>query len=283
MFDNNNPEGSRGMFKKSSILVVLNVAVVSLSAMDKLPTKALDAYAAASVAGIIHFADAITPLCKDSPELEKLLNAISDQDLVQVQQCISGGVNVNARSSDYFGVCPLEAAVRIGNVAIVEALIDAGADVHAIVFMTGDSLLIVAENNLEMIVFLLRHGVNPNTGRYAPLLFAIHEKRADIVALLMQAGASYTIEDKEGESSTWTLVIRMGDESVWKTFLSHCTDDELMSMHAKTSTPWVLVDGELTDVLYWVRAEQAERLLQKHRWSEARAGWAAAVARALQT
>jgi len=266
------------MLKKSSILVVMNVVVVSLYAMDKLPTETLDALAAAS-------ADAITSLCEDSPELKELLYVIRDQDLAKVQECLVRGVNVNARSSDYCGVFPLEVAVRTGNVAIVEALIAAGADVHAIVFMTGDSLLIVAENNPEMIACLLKHGVNPNTGRYAPLRFAIHEKRADIVALLMQAGASYIIEDQEGETSTWTLVIRTGNELVWKTFLNHCTDAELLSMHIKSepSVRWVMIGGELKDILYWVRAEQAERLLQKHWWSEARAGWVAAVARALQT
>jgi ankyrin repeat protein len=278
---------------KIRVLVVMGFVVSSIYAMDHVPVggfsdAVLEEFAAASVGKLMAYADAITPLCEDSPELEELMQAISDQSLEKVKDCISRGVNVNARSSNDFGVSPLEAAVYTGNISITQALIVAGANVHILSSITKDSLLVVALsnitqdsfNNFKMITYLLSKGVSPRTGRYAPLLCAIRNKLADIVALLMQAGALYTIQDQEDKPSTWTLVIQTGNELVWKTFLNKCTDAELCSMCEAESSRWVRVKEGLKDVLSYVRAEQADRLRQAQRWSPARAEWLAALARA---
>ena len=84
-------------------------------------------------------------------------------------------------------------AARTGRIEVVEALYEAGADVHFREPRRGQTALMwaAAEGNLEVVELLLEVGADPNAtldSGYTPLLFAVREGRMEVMEALLRAG-----------------------------------------------------------------------------------------------
>jgi beta-lactamase regulating signal transducer with metallopeptidase domain len=87
----------------------------------------------------------------------------------------------------------LYAAAALGNVARITRLVEAGANVNAVILGDGSPLIAAArEGHFEAARALLGRGANPNVavpGDGNPLIMAAREGHADIVELLLDQGA----------------------------------------------------------------------------------------------
>ena len=120
-----------------------------------------------------------------------LLSAINAQDLTRVRQLLAAGANPNARTPE--GKPVIHAALlRIGDqtLPILEALVDAGADVNS-TYHTFTPLMLAAATKQEKLVdFLLVHGADVNAQQErTALMFAAESGDTAIAQKLIQAGA----------------------------------------------------------------------------------------------
>ena len=119
-------------------------------------------------------ADLSIPVFTDNQTL--IMQAIRNNQTEVVDYLIGEGLDVNAVDSDCFS--NLAYAAELGNVAIVESLLDAGADID----------------------FL-------NTEDERPALFqAISSNRTDTALVLLQRGAQVNIKTSRGFTSTYVAV-----------------------------------------------------------------------------
>jgi uncharacterized protein len=128
-------------------------------------------------------------------------------DLGTADLLIRAGARVNSATD--LGVTPLYLAAEIGSGTMVEKLLAAGADANALP-ATGVSPLMVASRagSLQAAAALLAHEANANTKENAQaqtaLMWAVAQKHADVVALLIKRGADVHARTK----STEMLVVR---------------------------------------------------------------------------
>ncbi|MFG6490619.1 ankyrin repeat domain-containing protein [Roseateles sp. BYS78W] len=64
----------------------------------------------------------------NSPERSEIFSAVLSSDAARLLAAIAAGANLNSR--DHRGVTPLYFAITRGDIEIVEALLDAGADIE---------------------------------------------------------------------------------------------------------------------------------------------------------
>jgi len=129
----------------------------------------------------------LRPSCAYQPatEASKLMHAIANKDLVQVQNLLVAGTHPDTVVN---GNTPLMLAAKVGDSAIVEALLSAGAKID-----------------------------NPalSSERRSPLMVAITSNNPKVVTLLLSKGASVTRKDHRGKSAMDHAVItdrRLGGE-----------------------------------------------------------------------
>ena len=142
--------------------------------------------------------------CSGDSDLTLLHVAVADEhpDLARTvaEQCSE---LLNTVSTSYFDEqTPLSLAIGSGNQELVRILIEAGADPNANVapdYKVGSHLAYaVEEGDVEVVSLLLEAGADPNVSdadlgapsyRATPLDRAYHNDRADLVRVLMSAGA----------------------------------------------------------------------------------------------
>jgi len=118
--------------------------------------------------------------------------AAHNNDLARVQQLIKAGADVNARND--YGATPMSEAAVTGNAALLEALIKAGADVESSNADGQTALMIVARTgSVEAARVLIRHGANVNAvekwrGQTA-LMWAAAQGQAAMVKELVDRGS----------------------------------------------------------------------------------------------
>lgn len=160
--------------------------------------------------------------------VEKLIKAVVARNLEQVRQLITEGVDVNA-----IAICdktPLSLAVKNGQISIIEALLDAGADPNLSDQtddgFAGNSPLMEAvstdsaTNQKEMIHLLIRHGANPNHQNFegkTVLMVAVEcadrmalrgHSQMDVIEALIQIGVNLDIRDNEGYTALMAAGVR---------------------------------------------------------------------------
>lgn len=123
-------------------------------------------------------------------QASKLGDAVGAGDLAQVKLLIASGTDVN--KGDMFGA-PLHIAVSRGNVEIVTALLDAGANIEAKGTNGARPLHAAALTNRADVAKLLiaRHAqieLRDNNGM-TPLLIAASNGKTDVAEILLDAGA----------------------------------------------------------------------------------------------
>jgi ankyrin repeat protein len=123
--------------------------------------------------------------------------AASREDLSMTALLLKSKANVNARTR-INGVTPLFMAARKGNAAIIEALLNAGADIQSRSTVgTTPLMMTAASGNADAVRVLLNAGADPdakdlNQGETA-LMFAAASGRTDVIRVLAQRGANLNV------------------------------------------------------------------------------------------
>ncbi len=120
----------------------------------------------------------------------------TDLDLVEKNP----GRNPNQRSQD--GQTPLSMAARTGRLDLARKLIEAGADVNALIGATSSVLLAAIDGrHAEIAKLLVEKGADVNLAPsegYPPLIEAVRLGNADLVEYLLDHGAEVRADDSEG-------------------------------------------------------------------------------------
>ena len=121
----------------------------------------------------------LRPKCayQSATEAGKLMHAIANQELDKVSAILAGGTSPDTLVN---GNTPLMLAAKIGNTAVVDSLVEAGAEID-----------------------------NPalSSERRSPLMVAITSNHPEVVGLLLSKGASVTRKDYRGMSAMDHAVI----------------------------------------------------------------------------
>ena len=141
--------------------------------------------------------------------LSELHRAAADNDLPMLEALLATGVSTECeigRGDDGrgSGAKPLHLAAARGACKTIEALLAAGAEINAI---DGDCETAlhwaVRHGESESVALLLKHGADPSieggNALFTPLDYAVHNGRADIAAVLRNAGAVHSDAWSEGE------------------------------------------------------------------------------------
>jgi ankyrin repeat protein len=139
---------------------------------------------------------------RPKPPVEQLLDAIKNNNAAAFDKCLADGVDVNKR--DRWGWNPLDRAVDAGSIKFVRKLITAGANVNA--HKEGCTALDLAVNN----------------------------KRPDIAALLVEAGAIPRAFGKNGSDPFWTVCVH-GDAYLARLFLDAGADPDSANSSGQTA------------------------------------------------
>jgi ankyrin repeat protein len=134
-----------------------------------------------------------------------LIDAVRRGDLAGAAEFIRAGAAVNGLAPD--SLTPLMIAAGRGQAQMVELLLFAGADVHAIEPRAGAAAIHKAalSGNPDVVELLLKHGAfidqqTPVVGHTA-LMEAIIYKNEDVVRLLLQRGARTSIRNHWQETA----------------------------------------------------------------------------------
>jgi ankyrin repeat protein len=145
-----------------------------------------------------------------------LLAAIDENDLPTADALIRRGVNVNHRGP--LALTPLMLAAGRGSVQMVDKLLAAGADVHALDSSMGASALHFAAQGgvTDVAQMLLAAGAFINlqsaTVGLTPLINAIWSKQVPMVRFLLDRGASIDVQTHLGGATAWNFI---GDDVLW--------------------------------------------------------------------
>jgi ankyrin repeat protein len=146
----------------------------------------------------------------------ELIEAVQANDLPAATAAILAGASVNQRGP--LALTPLHIACGRGYVQMVDKLIAAGADVHALDSSMGASALhFAAESGVtDVAQLLLDAGAFINlqsaTVGLTPLINAIWSKQVAMVRFLLARGAAIEIKTHLGGASAWDFV---GDGVLW--------------------------------------------------------------------
>lgn len=143
-------------------------------------------------------------------EKQKLMKAVTADDLAAVRKLIAAGVNVDERYPCVNGFndqhTPLLVACRDGHTAIARELLQAGADVNAVEPTFGAVPLhkSVYNGHAEITGMLVKQpGINLDhqgaTNGYTPLHDALWKGYAECAALLIDAGARLDLRGHDGK------------------------------------------------------------------------------------
>jgi uncharacterized protein len=128
--------------------------------------------------------------------------AVYNSNLALVERLIAAGADVNARNE--FGSSPMSEAAVVGNVPVMRTLLAAGADVESANADGQTALMIVARtSNVEAARLLLRKGAAVNARerwrQQTPLMWAAAEAQPAMVKLLVEHRAEIDARSLENQ------------------------------------------------------------------------------------
>lgn len=147
-----------------------------------------------------HGADPNRAAARLNPLLVAIEKKMSRLALLLLQK----GADPNFRYEDKW--IPLPQAVSMGQLEVVKALLEKGAQLNVVQGELGWSPLMtaIAKDNLEMVRLLLEKGADPNSptlkGGFAPLHRAVHQGNAEVVKLLLARGARLGAKMDNGQT-----------------------------------------------------------------------------------
>ena len=105
----------------------------------------------------------------------------------------------NAKAVNRYGATPLSEAAALGNAAMIEALLKAGADPNTLTTADGETVLMTAARagQVDAVQVLVEHGADVNArenyrGQTA-LMWAAAERHPQVVKLLLDHGADWKV------------------------------------------------------------------------------------------
>lgn len=144
-----------------------------------------------------------------------LFSAIQKNDLAKVTQALKSTQAINSVNAS--GDTPLLLAARSGNLAIMDLLLEQGANINQLDSSKRDILNIaISHKNPELVRWALDHQIDPTmvTSVYegSALIYACHQGQVDIVNMLIKAGTPLDRVNNLG----WTALLEttvLGDGS----------------------------------------------------------------------
>ncbi|XP_075895753.1 DNA-binding protein RFXANK isoform X1 [Nelusetta ayraudi] len=125
---------------------------------------------------------------------------------------------------DERGFTPLMWAAAFGEIAVVNFLLDQGADPRTVALEWESALTLASSGGFVHIVkSLLKHGVDINTYDWnggTPLLYAVRGNHSECVKALLENGADMTIESDTGYTPM-ALAVALGHKRVQKELENH--------------------------------------------------------------
>ncbi len=124
------------------------------------------------------------------PRVQGLFKAVAAGDVPAVAELVAAGVELNAGNDLGWGHTALQTAVFDGQTAIIQLLLDGGADPNGVGY-EGTPPLHVASHR-AIAEALLRAGADPNRAheRVTPLARAVARNLPEVAAALLQGGAA---------------------------------------------------------------------------------------------
>jgi uncharacterized protein len=155
----------------------------------------------------------------------------------------------DAKAVNQYGATPLSEAAALGNAAIIEQRLKAGADPNTRSTADGETVLMISARagNVDSVKALLDHGADVNAkeayrGQTA-LMWAAAERHAEVVGLLLQHGADWKVQSSfretkipklstassispisRGGLTAFLFAAREGDIETAKVMLDHAVD-----------------------------------------------------------
>jgi uncharacterized protein len=142
--------------------------------------------------------------------------AVQSNDLQLTDLLLRAGAKPGA--VNHTGATPLLIATQIGNAAMIERLLTAGADPNAALTKTGDTALMMAARTgkADAVKVLLDHRAQVNAketwGGTTALMWAVSERHADVAKMLVEHGAdvnakSYFVPSASGRGFEGTTPV----------------------------------------------------------------------------
>ena len=187
-----------GHYQFASLLLDYCVAITNFEQYEKTMLKAI----ADDQQEVARKIAKLCPARKETmAKAEHILRELAyEGDLIGMRRLIDAtGVSVNNQDEDHD--TPLFFALEGKKLDVAWFLINRGADIHAV--GSGDETLLhcAARLDLELVNYLVEHGLDPNAKNKAgvtPLHHAVCAERLDIVQYLLDKGVEVNVADKDG-------------------------------------------------------------------------------------
>jgi ankyrin repeat protein len=197
---------------------------------------------------------ACTPAALPTPTLEPqalqaaLFEAVRTDDIDAAVALIAAGADIEARDPDT-DATPLVIASFRGNIAVVEMLLAAGADVNS-ADRSGFTPLIGAAQfgHATLIPILVEAGADLEAlsiteNQKAALHFAAKNGHAAVVEALLNAGADVNVLVKSTHSTALMNAAYQGHMDVVKILLEHGADTTVLDDGGHTASYWADTRG----------------------------------------
>jgi uncharacterized protein len=183
---------------------------------------------------------------------QELLKAVQDGSLERVRSSIRRGANVNTRTE--FGQTPLH---LVNNLKIAEALIKAGADLHAKDFDFSMTPLFNADATVSRLLIEKGALVNVKAKKgMTPLSWAVYWDQKEKMTLLIEKGADINAVDDDGKSALH-IAANWGKMEIARLLISKGASVNIQDTACWTPLHWAAMGGasEVIDLLISVGAD----------------------------
>ena len=162
------------------------------------------------------------------PSSDELFAAVRTGNAAQVQRLLERGADANAVDGD--GTPALMAATLFGDARLVETLLTHGADANR-TDRSGATALMWAVPDLDKVRVLLARGANVNakseTERTALLVAASYPRTVELLRLLLDKGADLRAQDRAGATAL-SLALRSADVTVVRLLVDRGLDPSML-------------------------------------------------------
>lgn len=191
---------------------------------------------------------------------EKMRNAAYSKNLVEFQECLKKGADINSKS--FSGGTALTDAAWKQDLQMVEYLIENGADINVPGQFNCTALRIAVGNlNLKMVKYLVEHGANINKGdeEATPLLLAIRivnklYEKLEIIKYLIEHGAYLLLNDNGKTTLEAAEGYNEGHDNEYEDFVDYI---QLVIDYQKARK-----NKKVADFLKTITAEQADDIIK---------------------